>query len=189
MSKVTVQNDITQYLGYCWKRSTILVENNNIANPNIPNHVLFIVILRIATIIVANKAPIDRNIPTGNTALNLFSALSACNAFIQIHISVGIHMKLSPNIINIHIGTIAKLNAKNNISTHIFLFSILGIFLRKIMIAINIQSNIHTKWKLYQYGESNFSISLIPIDKLPFSSNHVVSAPNTYVSIVSNGNR
>ena len=113
----------------------MLVENSNIANHNIQYPVLFFVIFSIAIIIVVISVPIDRNRPTGNTPLNLFSALSVCNALIPIPISVGNPMKLSPSIIKIPIGTIAKLKEKNNISIHIFLFSILGIFLRKIVIA------------------------------------------------------
>ena len=139
------QNDITPYLGYCWKSITIFVESNNNANPNIPYHVLFLVVLRIAIIIVTISAPIDKNNPTGNTALNLLSALSVCSAFIHTPKSVGKPMTLSQSIINIPKGTMAKLNAKNNISIRIFLFSILGIFLRNNVMARKIPNTIPPK--------------------------------------------
>lgn len=135
------------------------------------------------------KAPIDKNKPTGYTKSNLFNSLSKCKDLMPIALVVGNPIKLSPSIKKIPKGTIAKLNAKKKISIRNFLFSILGIFLRKRAIIRNAPITIHAKWNLYPYGDNAVKNPIIPEGKLPFSKKNVVMAPNAYIAMMRNGSR
>jgi hypothetical protein len=108
-----------------------------------PNFFLMILIYP-----ATSNAPRERNNPIGWTRLNLFRWLSECRDLTPRTDVVAVQMKLSPNRRKIPKGTNESVREKKRISAHIFLFSILLIFLRKIRTAMKIPSRIPAKWNL-----------------------------------------
>jgi len=91
-----------------------------------PNFLLYL--LNNAVMMTINKLPMERNIPIGNTLVNLLSSLSAWSDCTPKNPFVGFHMKSSPKRRKNPKGTIASAIEKNKISIRIFLFSYLLIF-------------------------------------------------------------
>lgn len=94
----------------------------------------------------------DINNQTGYTPSNLVNALLSVSARMANILSVCFHMTVSPKVRNNHSIINALAIDVNNISIHIFLFSVLFIFEKNMIEHIHVAISNHTKWKLKFWG-------------------------------------
>lgn len=147
-SNDTHDNEINQCFGYDWNRNTMLNTINIHINHRIQNQFFLQIILKADIIICTNNIQNDMNSHTGYTQSNFVNVLLSVNARIANIVFVGVQIIESHKVINIQNIISEFAIEKNNISIHIFLFSVLFTLEKNIQKQIHVAISSHTKWKL-----------------------------------------
>lgn len=138
-------NVISPCLGYDWNRKAILNIIRIHINHRIQNQFFLQIMLNIEIIICTSNTQNDINNPTGYTQSNFVKALLSVRARIANILSVGVPIIESHKVKNIQNIINEFASEKNNISTQIFLFSVLFMLVKNIRRQIRVAISNQTK--------------------------------------------